>query len=175
VDYISEPKQHHYGDSSRSEIFQIWWKGGKPSPTALQKMIPDNKIDKLPSIDLLRKWIKNEFEPKAASLDRQMMNEIEGRMIQEKVEMLQRHGEIGREMQSKARAALEQLDFEELPANALVRLIVEGVRIERDSVGLPEALEKLLDADDDELVDMIETITEESQAEILVIDNEQTD
>jgi hypothetical protein len=138
-------------------------------------MIPDNKYDKIPGIRTLRIWIREEFEEKAASLDRQIMNEIEGRMIQEKVEMLQRHGELGRDMQRKAREALDNLDFADFPANALVRFLIEGVRIERESVGLPEALEKLLQEDDETLLDRIENLTEESQAEILVLDDGQTD
>jgi len=57
-----------------------------------------------------------------------------------------------------------------LSANAAVRLLVEGVRIERDSVGLPQALEKMIDADDEDLLERVQKLTKESQAEILTDD-----
>ena len=100
------------------------------------------------------------------------MNELEGRMVQEKVEMLYRHGEIGREMQNMALGRLRNMNVEDISANSVVRFLIEGVRIERESVGVPQALEKMLNSTDEDILNRIEKITEESQAEILIIDDE---
>jgi hypothetical protein len=133
-------------------------------------MIPDEWEGDPPAQGTLYNWIKEIFEDKAAFLDRKLTEEIEGRLIQKKVEMLHRHGEIGRKMQGQAMKKLEDIDEKDLPAHAAVRLLVEGIRIERESVGLPQALEKLINSSDEDILDRIEQLTEESQAEILIID-----
>lgn len=165
-------KSRNFSDGYKNELFQLWWKNQKPSAIALHKMIPE-EWGSSPSEATVRDWIREEFEDRAAILDKQMMNELEGRMVQEKVAMLYRHGEIGREMQNKALDKLREDGFlENLSANSVVRFLIEGVRIERESVGIPQALEKMLNSTDEEILDEIEKITEESQAEILIIDDE---
>jgi len=96
-----------------------------------------------------------------------MREEMEARMIKEKVEMLYRHAEVGRKMQRKALERLDSIPDDELNANASVRLLVEGIRIERDSVGLPQALEKMLDKEDDDLLAEVERLIGDAPGEIL--------
>lgn len=135
-------------------------------------MIPDEWEGDPPAQGTIYNWITDSFEEKAAFLDRKLQDEIESRLIQEKVEMLNRHGEIGRKMQGKAMEKLEKIDPDDLPAHAAVRLLVEGIRVERESTGIPQALEKLINAPDEDILNRIEKITDESQAEILIIDDE---
>jgi hypothetical protein len=118
-------------------------------------MIPVDWGENKPAEGTLRQWIKDSFEERAAVLDKQLANEIEGRLIQEKVEMLYRHGEIGRTMQNRALEKLETVEIEDLPTSAAVRLLVEGVRIERESVGLPQALEKMINSSDEDIMDLM--------------------
>jgi hypothetical protein len=134
-------------------------------------MIPADWGENKPTHITISNWIKNDFIDRAAALDKHLQDEIEGRLIQEKVEMLYRHGALGRKMQGKAIEKLDTLEPSELSSSAAVRLLVEGVRIERESVGLPQALEKMLSSDDEEILNRIEKLTEESQADVLVIDD----
>ena len=134
-------------------------------------MIPEDWGSK-PVVDTVGIWIRDIFRPRAEDLDKRLAQELEGRLVQEKVEMLYRHAEIGRKMQKKAMDCLDGIDPEDLGANAAVRLLVEGTRIERDSVGLPQAIEKMINASDEDLLNRVQEITKESQAEILVEDNE---
>jgi len=46
-------------------------------------------------------------------------------------------------------------------------LLVEGISIERDSVGLPQALEKMLDKEDDDLLAEVERLIGDAPGEIL--------
>jgi hypothetical protein len=138
-------------------------------------MIPVDWGENKPAEGTLRQWIKDSFEERAAVLDKQLANEIEGRLIQEKVEMLYRHGEIGRTMQNRALEKLETVEIEDLPTSAAVRLLVEGVRIERESVGLPQALEKMINSSDEDIMDRLESLMEEAPADILVIEDAESD
>ena len=151
----------------------LWFTNRRPSARRLINMIPEEWEGDPPSSASVYRWINDEYEDRGAMLDRQLQNELEGRLIQEKVEMLYRHGEIGRKMQTKALAKIETIAPEDLSSSAAVRLLVEGVRIERESVGLPQALEKMLSSSDEDILDRIEQLTEESQAEILVLDDDE--
>jgi hypothetical protein len=160
-----------FSDTYKNDLFLIWYNGKQPAAKRLWEMIPES-WNGAPVVDTVRIWIKDIFRPRAEDLDKRLAREIEGRLIQEKVEMLYRHAELGRKIQRKALDCLDQIDPEDLSSNAAVRLLVEGVRIERDSVGLPQALEKILNASDEEMLNRVQELTKESQAEILVDDYE---
>ena len=160
-----------FSDTYKNDLFLIWYNGKQPAAKRLQEMIPED-WNGAPVVDTVRIWIKDIFRPRAEALDKRLAQELEGRLIQEKVEMLYRHAELGRKIQRKALDCLDQIDPGDLSSNAAVRLLVEGVRIERDSVGLPQALEKILNASDEEMLNRVQELTKESQAEILVDDYE---
>lgn len=163
--------KEQYTESYRTELFLLWMRNHQPGARKLLEMVPQDWKYKPPSENVVRKWIKTEFADRKARLDRDMQDAIEAQLIQEKVDMLYRHGQIGRTMQTLAMDRLDDIKAEDLPAHAAVRLLVEGVRIERESVGLPQALEKLLSSNDEEILDRIEQLTEESPVEILALDD----
>jgi hypothetical protein len=164
-------KTSQFGASYKGDLFLFWWKNQKPSAQRLHRMIPQEWGDRKPSVLTLHAWIKDDFDHRANVLDKRLADEIEGRLIKEKVEMLYRHAQIGREAQDKALAKIRSVSVEDLPVSSAIRLFVEGVRIERESVGLPQALEKMINKSDDEILNRIKEITEESEAEILIIDD----
>ena len=135
-------------------------------------MIPED-WNGAPAVDTIRIWIKDIFRPRAEDLDKRLAQEIEGRLVQEKVELLYRHAEIGRKMQKKAMDCLDLIDPKDLSTNAAVRLLVEGTRIERESVGMPQAIEKMINASDEDLLNRVQELAKESQAEILIIDDDE--
>lgn len=161
-----------YSDSYKSDLFLLWWKNQKPFSKRLHQMIPEEWDGDKPTVPTVTAWIREIFVPRADRLDAELKQEMEHRLVQEKVEMLYRHAEVGRKIQEKALDCLDTIDPDKLSASAAVRLLVEGVRIERDSVGLPQALEKMIDADDEDLLNRVQELTKESQAEIIVDDNE---
>ena len=162
----------HYSDSYKSDLFALWWKNQKPSAKRLWQMIPEDWDMDKPSINTVGIWIREIFVPRADILDAKLDQEMEHRLVKEKIEMLYRHAEIGQKIQKKALDCLDTIAPDELSASAAVRLLVEGVRIERDSVGLPQALEKMINASDEDLLNKVQELTKQSQAEILIDDNE---
>ena len=163
--------RNEFSDSYRNDLFLIWYNSKQLSAKRLWEMIPEDWGSK-PVVDTVGIWIRDIFRPRAEDLDKRLAQELEGRLVQEKVEMLYRHAELGRKIQKKAMDCLDEIEPEDLSSNAAVRLLVEGVRIERDSVGLPQALEKIINKSDDDLLNLVQELTKESQAEILVDDYE---
>lgn len=159
-----------YSDSYKNDLFLLWWKNQKPFSKRLWQMIPEDWDSDKPSVGTVERWIREIFVSRAERLDAELAREMEGRLVKEKVEMLYRHAEVGRKIQRKALDCLDTIEPDKLSAPAAVRLLIEGVRIERDSVGLPQALEKMISASDEDLLERVQKLTKESQAEILTDD-----
>jgi hypothetical protein len=87
-------------------------------------------------------------------------------MVADKVEMLQRHAKVGTHIQDMALKYLDE-HVESLNVSNSVRLLVEGVRIERESRGISTTIEKIANLSDEELNRQVENILSHSQVEFL--------
>ena len=134
-------------------------------------MIPESWGDNKPNAATIGGWIRTDrFQDQAEALDNQVRQELESRLVQEKIEMLSRHANLGMEVQDIA------IDYirghrDELTSNAAVRLLIEGVRIERESKGIPQALEKMINKTDEELLEEVKKLTDGANVEIEVLDD----
>lgn len=159
-----------FSDTYKYQVFLLWYNNGKPSAQSVWNMIPQEWGDNKPTSSTVGQWIKSDrFQDHARTLDDSVVKEIDARMVKEKVAMLKRHAEIGFDIQNLAMdKILEKQD--ELSSNALVRLLIEGIRIERESRGIPQALEKMVNKTDEELLDEIAQLTGGAEVEILDVD-----
>ncbi len=144
------------------QIFYIWYNNDRPTAPKLRNMIPPEYSrregeTRRPNTEMLKKLIVMEFVDKAALLDNQIKEQLDKLVINEKIEMLKRHALVAKEMQSMALKYLE-MNKEELTAPAAIRMLIEGIRIEKESIGLPEALEKMSKLTDDELLDEVQKL-----------------
>ena len=156
-----------YPSGYKDDLFRIWFKHGKPSAQKLWEMIPDEWEVEKPTLQTVTIWIREIYRPRSELLDERLNQELEERLVKEKVEMLYRHAKVGRLMQNKALEHLNGVDPADLSTSSSVRLLVEGLRIERDSVGIPQAVEKLLNETDEDLLNRVQNILGDSPAEIL--------
>jgi len=164
---IIKVQGERYSRGYKDDLFMLWYNNGKPTGQRLWEMIPEEwEIDK-PRVNAITVWIRDIYKPRAEMMDERLAQELEGRLVKEKVEMLYRHANVGKLMQNKALACLDSIEPSELSTSAAVRLLVEGVRIERESIGLPQALEKMLNETDEDLLNRVEKLLGESPAEIL--------
>ena len=150
-----------FTEQYQREAFTVWYELGKPSPQRLYDALkPDEIVGRVPSPKTLQEWIAERFRDWGEELDGEVRDQINEMLIAEKVEMAKRHAEIGQKMQSKA---LEYLDSHEIDTSAsAVRLLVEGLRIEQENVGLPQALKKLSRMSDEDLLAEVMKITEKT-------------
>lgn len=164
---VIRPQGSRYTRGYKDDVFMLWYNNGKPSAQRLWEMLPEEWEIEKPAVKAISGWIRDIYKPRAEMMDERLAQELEGRLVKEKVEMLYRHANVGRLMQNKALTYLDKVDPDDLNTSAAVRLLVEGVRIERESVGLPQALEKMLDETDEDLLNRVEKLLGESPAEIL--------
>jgi hypothetical protein len=143
------------------KVFYIWYSHGKPGSTGLLPLIPADldEFGRLPTPRSLVQWIGAEFKPRAELLDEQIKRELEAQIVSEKIAMFKRHADVGLKMQDMAIQYLNE-NRDELSAPAAVRLLVEGIRIERESRGIPAALDKMLNMDDTQLMNEIQQLME---------------
>jgi len=149
-----------------NEAFLIWYQNGKPSARMVHNLLPPDEFGEHPSVDVVASWIKEDFDKRAEELDRQINAQIAARMVQVKVEMLERHAEIGQEMQETALRWIDE-HKDDLSPSSVIRLLVEGVRIERESRGVPEALEDIAKKSDEQLLEEIQKLFKVSPVNIL--------
>lgn len=156
-----------FSELYKGEVFTIWYNAGKPNERVLYNMLtPDPKNDSIPSRNTLIGWIREDFIFRAEDLDKQVMDQVNANLVAEKVEMLRRHADTGKEMHRIATEWLET-NVDELTASTAIRLLVEGIRIERDSVGLPEALKKMMSMNDEELLEEVQSLISNAPASLL--------
>lgn len=158
-------------------VFTTWYSMGKPSPTRLMAAISpyeENGIAYEPSQQTIRRWINEIFLERAKILDDQVMNQINQRLIAEKVEMLNRHANMGSYIQDMALKYLKEHADDLNVANS-VRLLVEGVRIERESRGISTTIEKITGLSDEELEKQVRQLVERSPVDLIPMEIEDAD
>lgn len=160
----------NYKQGYVDELFLLWWKQGRPGAVKFHAMMPPNEEGDKPSIDTLNKW-KKDWVAKADELDAEFYGQVTAEAMAEKAEMLKRHTKVGTKMQDMAMEYLEQNESE-LTVNSSIRLLIEGVRIERESRGIPDALSKLSEKSDDELLNELQKLMSGDLIDIQVIDDE---
>ena len=150
------PKQ--FTDQYKMDVFNTWYAHGRPGTDSLYNFISDDPAcDKKPTRNTLQMWIYDDFMDWAGDIDTQVKAQLDAHLVKEKVEMLSRHATVGQEMQDMSLNFL-RANKDELNPQSAVRMLVEGVRIERSSRGIPEALDKMMNMSDQDLVDEIKKL-----------------
>lgn len=159
--------RHVWDDNYKELAFRMWWEKGRPNNRELHIMLPENEEGNKPPAITLQNWIYDSFKERAIDLDEQVMEELDETSVALKVEMLQRHTEVGKELQNMGLKALRRFGKEEdiLPATA-VRLVTEGARLERESIGIAKAIEKMSSLSDDELMEEVAKLLETSPGKL---------
>lgn len=154
-----------FTEEYKKTVFYTWYNAGKCSNEILHEIIPFPKTNygRKPTKTTLQIWIRENFIDHAAKLDEGVEKTLDEAMIKTKVEMLQRHVELARNMQDIGLDFLANTE-KDMTAASAVRLLVEGIRIERESIGIPGALEKMSDKTDEELLEELKKMLKGSEA-----------
>lgn len=174
---ISEPerfmnwKDANFPDDYRATCYLIWYQNSKPTAKNLFELIPiDAGRGKKASIKILDTWIKESFAEAAIVTDEKAMELLHKDNALAKVEMLERHAGLGRKMQDIAVKYFETHDIETLKARDAINMLVQGIKVERES-RFPQEKEfsKLAELSDDQLLEELE---KEAKTIILDVDSE---
>jgi len=166
---IAEKKKiHSFPEEYKNEIFMLWYNEQKPTANNLFTLLPPEKFSgEVTTAGTVASWINTIFKPRAKLLDEQVMAELEGRMVKEKIEMMERHADISTKMQDIAIEYFDSIDIQDkLTPSTATRLLIEFIQIERESRGLPQAMKKMIDKSDDDLMKELEKIIDQSPSRL---------
>ena len=154
-----------FASQYKDDVFLLWYSAGKPLIPRLRALITeelgvDPKNNRIPDTTTVKRRIDEEFRARAVALDQEVDHQLQEQVVQQKVEMLQRHAQIARTMQETALAYLEEHGLGS-SRNALVAL-TEGLKIERESVGIIPFFEKISDLSDDALMSELKRLVSKS-------------
>lgn len=153
-------KEFNWSDDYKAMIYTVWYQNGKPGAKTLLPLIPvDDEFKVKPKVDVLDNWIKGSFIEAAIVTDEKAMEILHQDNAKTKVEMLERHAGLGRRMQDIAVKYFEEHDIETLKARDAINLLVQGIKVERES-RFPEEKEfsKLAEMDDKQLFEELERL-----------------
>ena len=154
-----------YAPDIREQVFYIWYNHGRPGYAKTKQLIKEFLPDtEMPNDWSIKDWVAD-FNARAFDLDKRVHEQIEAMVIAEKVEMMKRHAKTSLGMQEMALEYLNNHKTDLAPASA-IRLLVEGIRIERESRGIPEALEKMSKLTDQEILDEIKQLMTSTSVKI---------
>jgi hypothetical protein len=150
-----------YSKSYIQATFGLWYNNGRPGIRKLISMIvePDPLNNSIPTYQTVSIWMKDyNWIELADELDLDARNQIQDHLVANKVEMLKRHAHVAREMQD---VALEYLRENGVGGSRnAIELLVKGMAIEKESSGVTQAVTKIADLSDEELLKQLtETIT----------------
>ena len=154
---------HKFTPGYKDQVFTLWYDSGKPKVIKFYDIVPiDPMINERPTLTDLRAWVKSdEWIERTEMLDADRNRNLQEKRIAATVEMLERHSEVGREMQITALTWIRD-NKEELSPGTAVRMLVEGVSIEQATASIPDMLKKLQGMKDEDLTNEIAQLLSET-------------
>lgn len=144
-----------FSDTYKQQIFSQWYQAGKPGANKLYPQLEG--LDPYTGCKLAKStlagWISKDFHDWAVPLDEEVRNNLENSLVAEKVKMLERHAETGKKMQALGIQYLEENGVG--GSRNAIQLLVEGLRIERESVGAPKFNVQMSEMTDEQLVEKV--------------------
>ena len=160
-----------YSDEYKEACFVAWYKAGCPnSIQATLKILPRNETGRQPNARTIYFW-KDEFgwSTRADLLNARAANELETELVEQRKEMLRRHAKEGQDLQELGMKFFTKDGALENDSTAL-RAVLEGALLERTSLGLSEALTRIMKMTDDQLLSEVQNILKNARADSKVID-----
>lgn len=172
----SEPHQRTWKDANwpddyRAVCYTTWYRNSKPTAKILVDLIPvEEHSGRKPGIKILEDWIKTTFAESAIVTDETAMEMLHKDNALAKVEMLERHALLGRKMQDLAVKYFDEHGVETLKARDAINILVQGIKVERES-RFPQEKEfsKLAEMNDEQLLAELE---KEAKSTILDVESD---
>ena len=139
-----------FTEDYKDQVFYLWYENGKIVNFSLMGAIPVSPNGRKPSEGTIKEWVgQGDWNTRADGLDGQITRVLDNSVIEKRVTMYKRHAEIGRDMVEMGMAYLKENGLKR--EESAIRAIAEGIDIQRQSIGLAEALQKISTMDNDQL------------------------
>lgn len=143
-----------YSATYKRICFHVWYSNGRVPMTKLQHLVDPTETGDSPNEVTLGKWRKeNDWDERADEMDEDAAIQIQKKLIDDKVKILEEHARLGKKLRLKAIDLIEDIPFEK-PHEAM-RLLEIATGLEADSVGLSGILQNIRDMDDAEVKDKL--------------------
>jgi hypothetical protein len=152
-----------YTEGYKNELFYLWWKMGKPAAGRFILEIRPQEDGKTPNQLTVQRWITEEWEERAKPLEDEIRANFEKDLVAEKIAMYREQAAQAKDLRKQAFNWLVE-HADELTPSTAVRLWETCINIEHTVSGVPEALDKMMNMDNEEL--------EEAARELLLEINE---
>lgn len=151
---LDNPSTTPFSEDYIESCFLTWFNNGRPQIGKLVTMLPRDDLGRTVAKDTLARWMRDRaWNERADDLDSEVSRSVEQIAVQQKVEMFQRHALVGGEMIDKGIQYLREHGLDK-SADA-IKMIIEGVRIEKSSIGIPQALMEVSSMSDAKLMSVI--------------------
>ena len=139
-----------FTEDYKDQVFYLWYENGKIINFNLMESIPVSPNGRKPSEGTIKEWVsQGDWNTRADGLDGQITRVLDNSVIEKRVAMYKRHAEIGQDMVEMGMAYLKENGIKK--EESAIRAIAEGIDIQRQSIGLAEALQKISTMDNDQL------------------------
>lgn len=139
-----------FTEEYKDQVFYLWYENGKSINFNLMESIPVSPNGRKPTETTIKEWVRNgDWNTRADGLDGQISRALDSTIIDRRVAMYKRHAEIGQDMVEMGMKFLNENGLKK--EESAIRAIAEGIDIQRQSIGLAEALQKISTMDNDQL------------------------
>jgi hypothetical protein len=157
-----EPKTIRYVEFTpeyKEACFEAWYRAGCPSSIkSTMLVLPPNPGGPMPKQSTITAWKEDMgWTQRADVYDARVAQEMEIELVEQRKTMLRKHAEEGAKLQDLGMKFLEKSGGIETDSTAL-RAVLEGAVLERTSLGLSEALTRIMKMSDDQLVNEVQNI-----------------
>ena len=148
-----------YSKEYKKGLSLQWYNSNRPPAIKFIYVIEPYE-GKVPNQLTLQKWIK-EWEVEYEEYDKAIEQKLQDNVVASKVEM---YSKIIKDASALNQASFEWLkdNIDQLTPSVAVRLWTDTIEIMKGLSGLPEAIERMLKMDDEELVDETAKILRDS-------------
>lgn len=161
-----------YSSTYKRVAFHVWYSHGRTSMTKLQHLLEPREDGTSPNEITLGKWRKaDNWEERADEMDEEAAVQIQKKLIDDKVKILEEHAKLGKKLRLKAVDLIEGDDISFEKPHEAMRLLEIATGLEADSVGLSGILQNIRDMDDAEVKDKLSRLLKKGRLdEINLID-----
>lgn len=172
-----EPGHRERFSNEYKEIaFQYWYKSDRPAFAKLERLLPPDEYGRVAGANpTLMKWAKEgHWVERADEMDKEVVQKLNADAITAKVEVLRRQADLAREVEDKSMKYFRE--HEMTSTKQAITALFSAMKVERDAVGIPQALTDFSKKSDKQLIDTVYALLDKVQSsDIPTSDSEETE
>lgn len=154
-----------YSKLYKDSVFFQWYRLGRVGMKQLTFHLEPDEHNNIPNYHVLARWKKaDNWVERADEMDENASIQIQKKLIDDKRKMLEKHIEISEDMQNQALEYLEEHGLD--TAHQAIRLLELGIKVEKESVGLPSLLKEVSELEDSDLTSRIAKLLEGAEIDL---------